>query len=374
MKAKIVVGLGFGDEGKGITTDYLVSQKCIPSNTVVVRFSGGHQASHTVIVNGVKHIFSNYCSGGLRDATSYISEHCCFYPVYILRECDVLMKKYPGVPKLGIHPLAKLTTPYDIAYNRLREKRLSHGSVGVGIGATMQRNQGPYKIHAIDLTNRSILEQKLDQVKKYYQSEALYQYSAKELKYYEETVEFEFKFFYESIEGLVPFWVVGYDFIQDFEHVVFEGSQGILLDMDFGVFPNVTYGNTSSKNAIEICKSLSISDIDMYYVTRCYLTRHGNGWMPNQQQIELVNNGDEINVTNEWQGSLRIGELDRDLIKYALDCDDIYSHGHDKHLVYTCLDQRPGYQPKIPDLVNIQTLLGSFSSDSKDFKTLFSHY
>ena len=90
MKSHIVMGLGYGDEGKGITTDYLASTL---KNPIVVRYSGGQQAGHTVIVDGIKHIHSNFCSGSLRDVPSYFSEHTTFYPVTIARELAVLKPK-----------------------------------------------------------------------------------------------------------------------------------------------------------------------------------------------------------------------------------------------------------------------------------------
>jgi adenylosuccinate synthase len=77
MNAKIVVGLGFGDEGKGITTDWLCSQN---QKSIVIRFSGGQQAGHTVMIgDDKKHIHSNYGSGTLRGVPSYFSEHCSIY-------------------------------------------------------------------------------------------------------------------------------------------------------------------------------------------------------------------------------------------------------------------------------------------------------
>lgn len=365
MKAKVVVDLGFGDSGKGITTDYLVSKY---PDTVVVRYCGGHQAGHTVIKDGVKHIHSSYGSGVMRGAPSYLSEFCCFYPPNMQRELEVLREK--GVnPIHYIHPLAKLTTPYDVAFNRLREKKLGHGSVGVGIGATLAREQSNYKLHAADIKSPAILNAKLEQIKKYYESQ-FYEYNAKEIKYFRETVEMEMVFFQYALRTM-EFNIAPYKYLLGFKHVIFEGAQGILLDMDFGVFPNVTYGNTSSKNAITICNLLNIIDIEIYYVTRCYLTRHGNGWMPESKPITLINNEEEINVTNEWQGNFRVGELNRDLLEYALTCDSVYSHEYDKNLVVTCLDQRPEFFPSsIAFLRKFTRVFGSYSPDSKDFKQL----
>src|SRR5690606_12238557 len=109
MVGKAVIGIGFGDEGKGITTDFLCSRS---RNPIVVRFSGGHQAGHTVVLNGVRHVFSNFGSGTLRGAPTYWAKYCTVNPIGIINELDSLIKK--GItPKLYIDEKCPITTPYD---------------------------------------------------------------------------------------------------------------------------------------------------------------------------------------------------------------------------------------------------------------------
>lgn len=367
MSAKIVVGLGWGDEGKGITTDFLVSHY---PNSIVVRYNGGHQAAHNVVIGDKSHIHSSYGAGTLRGAPSYISEYCCFYPPNMQREYDVLVQK--GItPVLYIHPLAKLTTPYDVAFNRTRERKLGHGSCGLGIGATFLRNEGPYKLHAVDMSNSDVLHQKLDGIRKLYE-EKLLEFSFEEVEYYRDTVSIEIKFFYDGIYSMVrrmrPHFLRGYDILKEYDTVIFEGAQGVMLDMDFGTFPNVTYSYTTSRNAIEICEKLGI-DAEIYYVTRCYQTRHGSGWMSGNDPVQLKNNEREINVTNEWQGSLRTAELDYSILNFAIACDSIYSGTRKKHLIITCLDQRPDFR-LMEHMIggNISSFIKSYSPDCKDFK------
>ena len=88
-KAQIVLGSLLGDEGKGITTDYLCKKN--PFGTIVVRFSGGHQAGHNVKIGKVSHVHSNLGSGTLRGVPSYFSEHCTFYPVTLENELRVIL-------------------------------------------------------------------------------------------------------------------------------------------------------------------------------------------------------------------------------------------------------------------------------------------
>ena len=138
MKARIVLGCGYGDEGKGITTDFLCSHA---SDPIVIRFSGGQQAGHTVIRDGVKHIHSNFGSGTLQNVPTYFTEHTTFYPATILRERARLKAIGIDNPFIAFHPLAKLTTPYDVFANRSCDETMSHGTCGLGVGKTMKRNE-----------------------------------------------------------------------------------------------------------------------------------------------------------------------------------------------------------------------------------------
>jgi adenylosuccinate synthase len=307
----------------------------------VVRFSGGQQAGHTVMRDGKKHICSNFGSGVLQDVPTYLTEHCTFYPNTIAKERAILQDK--GInPLLYIHPLAKLTTPYDVAHNRFREQKLGHGSCGLGIGSTMARNiTTGYKLHAIDLEFPIILAQKLKQISNYYASNLGLGENETYLKFVEEETE-KWNYSFRNMKGDQFLFVQDYEMLNNFDTVIFEGSQGIMLDMDHGIFPNVTFANTTSKNAIEVCKKLGVKP-EIYYITRCYQTRHGAGWMSNEDSIPLINNEEEINVNNEWQKNFRTGEIDYDLLNYSLEVDRIYSSEYVKNtnLVVTCLDQRP---------------------------------
>lgn len=336
MKSHIVLGLGFGDEGKGSMTNYLASKLEKP---IVVRFSGGQQAGHTVVKDDTRHIFSSFGSGTLLDVPSYFSEHTTIYLSNILTERNVLREK--GInPKLFIHPLAIMTTPYDVAYNRLSDGSKG-SSCGLGIGTTMIRHTtSGYKLFAIDVINKKILKQKLEGIKKYY--EKLCAHNG--IRHFQDEYEKYERLFYESIDQEL-FQIKEYDFLLLYENLIFEGSQGIMLDMDHGIFPDVTFANTTSKNALEINKKLEIDieDIETYYVTRTYQTRHGRGWLSNDDKIEIINNEKETNVLNEYQGDFKVCELDYDLLNYSIEIDRIYNKSR-SNLVITCLDQRPSFK------------------------------
>ena len=323
ITAKIVVGLGYGDEGKGITTDYLCSKS---DNPIVVRFSGGPQAAHTVMLDDKKHIFSNFGAGSLRGAPTYFGEHTCFYPATIMREMKKL-KAIGIVPELYIHPLAKMITPFDVFANREDGQNMLNGSCGLGIGKTMERNEGPFKLHAVDLLDKDTLFEKVEAVMHFYRCEGRVDPDMKN-----DLLDFR-----EAIHEII--WRIRLPFfLTDYDDIIFEGSQGILLDMDHGVFPHVTYANTTSKNAHLLLDELDIRDREMYYVTRSYATRHGNGPFT-EKNFVIKNNEEETNVFNKHQGRFKIGPIDYSKLNYAIKVDKIHSWKYRKHLVVTCLDQ-----------------------------------
>ncbi len=352
--AQIIIGVGFGDEGKGITTDFLTRQN---PDSVVIRFSGGQQAAHTVMIDDRKHIHSSFASGALRGLPSYFTEHCTVHPTFLFNEREELKLKNGNI-ELHIHPLAMVTTPFDVFSNRKNVRNLEHGTCGKGVGATMKRNESPFKLFAVDLiAPRTMLIEKLKGIANYYG--------------FEEGVEIQnaLQDFLEAIDS-VEWKIESYNYLNSFSNLIFEGSQGILLDMDHGVFPNVTYANTTSKNAYEICKLLNIENVEMFYVTRSYLTRHGNGWMSNEKDLKLKNNEEETCVFNEYQKDLRFGDLDYELLNYALKLDEAYVAANRKNLVVTCLDQID-VEFKLEKIdVRFDAVYGSYSPYSKDFKRI----
>lgn len=352
--ADIVIGLGFGDEGKGITTDFLASRN---PDAVVIRFSGGQQAAHTVMIDDRKHVHSSFCSGALRGLPSYFTEHCTIHPVFLYNEWKELKDKN-GNTSLYIHPLARVTTPFDVLHNRKDTRNTEHGTCGKGVGATMKRHESPYRLFAADLiTPRSLLIEKLKGIAFYYGfSEG-------------EEIQNALDDFLNAIDQ-IEWNIKGYDYLSSFEHLIFEGSQGIMLDMDHGVFPNVTYAHTTSKNAHEICRQLGIAPIEMFYVTRIYATRHGNGWMSNEKQLPLKNNEEETCTFNEYQGAFRTGDLDYELLNYALKVDEGYGYADRKNLVVTCLDQLDEEFRIERFTTKFDAVFGSYSPYAKDFKRI----
>jgi adenylosuccinate synthase len=119
-----------------------------------------------------------------------------------------------------------------------------------------------------------------------------------------------------------------------FDNLVFEGSQGLLLDQKIGFFPNVTRANTGSKNILDMS-----FNPDIYLITRAYQTRHGNGPMTNRQiPNNIFLDPSETNVFNNNQGEFRRSLLDLDLLLYGINKDEYVRGAENKTLVITCLD------------------------------------
>jgi adenylosuccinate synthase len=329
MNLSLVVGLGYGDEGKGVTVNTLCKD---PKNSLVVRFNGGHQCGHTVVHKGYRHVFSNFGSGTLKGVSTYWSEYCTVDPVGVLKEGNILREK-------GFNPViyydanAMVTTPYDIYKNVRDDNNILNGTVGVGFGATIQRNEDHYHLYMRDLLYPNIREEKLRLIKKYYGNDNRDMIQPMNMFI---TACNDLIKRYEIIEGF------GSLLVHDPDHIIFEGGQGIMLDQNFGFFPHVTRSNTTSQNAIELIKKHRLQNhiITTYYVTRPYQTRHGNGYMSNEGlPIDYIKiNPLETNVDTGKQGKFRRSVLDFDMIKYAISCDKKYNISYNDHLVMTCLD------------------------------------
>lgn len=364
-----IIGLGFGDEGKGLATDYLCSllqDRSTIINPLVVRFSGGHQAGHTVYHNGMPHIFSNFGSGTLRCVPTYWSKFCTIEPIGFLKEYNTLKSK--GVtPKIYIDERCPITTPYDIIANNKDRKDIRNGSCGVGYGKTLEREENFYSLTALDMWYPSILREKFRLIRDYY-------------GWYDTEIE---KTFLDSCEKMCYFIESAFDVPKNYERLIFEGSQGLLLDQHYGFFPNVTRTNTGTTNIKELTKD----SFKTLLITRAYQTRHGNGFMTNRKEHVLnVHNPFESNIRNPYQGEFRTSVLDISLLEYAIKKSNIDIQN--TWLFITCLDIVKGwyrytykgklYTPnnedyfvkEISDILCIRNVLGSYGPSAKDVKVL----
>jgi adenylosuccinate synthase len=337
MKVQAVIGCGFGDEGKGKVVSYLCSQS---SNPLIIRFCGGHQAGHHVMINDkLDHVFSNFGSGTLQGFDTYWSKYCTVDPIGILNELDVL--KIKGIsPVLYIDEQCPVTTPYEKMYNLLLDDFTKHGSCGVGVGQTIKRQEDHYSILMSDLCYPNVLKIKMGILRNYYRD--LFQVILSFKKYFVFCDSFmpnesEINQFLDSCENLLSLKEIklsrGSFGKKVYDRFIFEGSQGLLLDQNIGFFPHVTRANTGTKNILEMGFTPEI-----ILVTRAYQTRHGNGPMTNEGLPHNISpNPYENNSDSTPQGKFRISLLDLDLLRYAINGDKFISSSLFS-LVITCLD------------------------------------
>lgn len=323
MKNYAVIGLGFGDEGKGLVTSFLAGAN---PNHCVTRYSGGPQASHKVMLTeDNEYIFSNLGSGTLQGNHTYINKNCLVDPMSMLDEIIYFVGNKKIQPKVTIHAECTIITPYDIIANRAHKDAINHGTCGRGIGTTIQREEDFYSLKFADLYNKTALKIKLDLIAKYYNNN--------EGNMFRDA-------FLEKAEMLISYEKMNLCFNEDhlLEHNIFESSQGLLLDQNIGFFPHVTRGNVSTKN-------IAKHKPEVFLVTRAYQTRHGNGPMTNlniPHNIKLSKY--EHNISNKFQGDFKVSVLDLDLINYAFIKDEYIRENQYNNLVITCLDNIEEYK------------------------------
>lgn len=321
MKSQAVIGCGFGDEGKGMTVSALAASS---PDSLIIRYCGGQQAGHHVVLrDGCDHVFSNFGSGTLQGHDTYWTPFCTIDPIGIMNELDTLIEKRVR-PTLFINRDCPVTTPYEKSYNQKADKSNRHGSCGVGVGQTFQRQEDHFSIKVIDLYYPITLRIKLQILRdNYYRGE-----------------EVDTESFLSTCDELTNSNTVLCvdDIPPGHDSIIFEGSQGLLLDMHIGFFPYVTRGNTGTKNIAQMGFTPEI-----FLVIRAYQTRHGNGPMTNEDKdFSVPINPYEQNFSDTFQGAFRRTLLDLDLLKYAIDSDTILRKRAGVTLVITCMDLMEG--------------------------------
>ncbi|MER5263245.1 adenylosuccinate synthetase [Actinosynnema sp. NPDC002837] len=324
----IVVGLGFGDEGKGAVVDALCHDAPVTS---VVRFNGGAQAAHNVVVGDRHHTFSQFGSGTLAGVPTHLSRHVLVEPIALAGEANALADLGVADPLrlLSIDADALLTTPLHVAANRAREDargHARHGSCGKGIGETAwygllaDRGATPGEVvegqevigdpgpppTVGDCAHPAVLRAKLDALARFYEPLIGAGPSVDDLVS-----------LYRDFAGAVRVTTgdeVGR--LADRGRLVFEGAQGVLLDQWHGFHPHTTWSTVTPDNARGL---LGHRRATVLGVTRTYQTRHGAGPLPTEDDQVLARFPERHNDTGRYQGSWRAGHLDAVLLRYAVD-------------------------------------------------------
>ena len=318
----IILGAFFGDEGKGQCVN---NKLCGLDNPIVVRFSGANQVGHNVRHNDLTHCFSNYGSGTLRGVPTYWSDKCVCDPTAAAFE-GVSLISQGIVPKIYYSPRCQIVLPCDIVAQRLNSANRTHGTVGTGYKAVLDRVKAGFPVHLIDCLNPLILREKLNCIMKFYYTSESNAVGFNYDKWIEDVCTFANKIQFLSITDVLKNW----------NNVVFEGSQGILLDQSFGIMPHCTPSNTTSQNIWDI-PHITHQTIKTFYVCRPYITRHGNGPFCTDTKIISVN--DPNNQFGDFQGHFRACEFDINLLTHSLQVDNIYNKSKHKSIVISHADE-----------------------------------
>lgn len=317
MKVDVLLGLQWGDEGKGKIVDVLT-----PKYDIIGRFQGGPNAGHTLEFNGIKHVLRTIPSGIFHDkAVNIIGNGVVIDPVVLMSEIEALIKMGVDVKsKLLLSTKAHLILPthrlLDAASEATKGKE-KIGSTLKGIGPTYMDKTGRNGIRIGDISLPNFKDKYTALVEKHKQMLAHHKF-----EYDLTSMEPEW---FKAIEQLKSFQQIESEhYINDAyknnKAILAEGAQGSLLDIDFGSYPFVTSSNTICAGA---CTGLGIAPNrigKVYGIFKAYCTRVGSGPFPTELHDEI---GDKIRNNGREFGSVtgrprRTGWLDLPALKYAV--------------------------------------------------------
>ncbi len=280
-KSVVVLGSQWGDEGKGKIVDLLTE-----SVSQVVRFQGGHNAGHTLVIDDTKTVLHLVPSGILRsDVQCIIGNGVVLSPKALLEEISML--EASGVPvreRLQISPACPLILDYHEALDKAREIKLGKkaiGTTGRGIGPAYEDKVARRGLRVLDLTNLAQLREKLEVILEYHNFSLVNYYKVEPIDIDALMQDIE-----RYAEVLVPMINDVSQMLHDSReagnNILFEGAQGTLLDIDHGTFPFVTSSNTTAGGT---ATGTGVGPLDIDYVlgiTKAYTTRVGSGPFPTE--------------------------------------------------------------------------------------------
>ena len=321
MSIKAVIGKNFGDEGKGLATDYLAMLSQMSGRScIVVRHNGGAQAGHTVEASGKRFVFREISSGTFRGADTL------WAPTF-MPDLYKLSNEIEELSSIGVKPSKILSVPDcpltyidDILINMSLETRRGkdrHGSCGMGIDEAKRRSLlQEYRITPGDIFSEGFegFYKKLIRIRSEYLPERLkaLDLDPSQMGEYGELITDKnvlFNYALQMCRNSSFITLTDESVIKAYGDVIFEGAQGLVLDEENKAFaPNLTSSRTGLTNPDAMLSRLGIeAECEALYVTRTYVTKHGAGKFPYEDIF--LNEGraffDGTNVQNEWQGSIR---------------------------------------------------------------------
>ena len=317
MSVDVLLGLQWGDEGKGKIVDFLA-----PNYDFIARFQGGPNAGHTLEFDGIKHVLHQIPSGIFRkDKLNIIGNGVVLDPVIFMKEITQLHDKFAIDLKdiLTISSRAQLISPVHRLLDKVLEENKGEKKIGStlkGIGPTYQDKIGRHGLRVGDVLSESFRD-------KYKLQKSYHDYFLE--GHYNQKFQNEEAKFFDSIDFLKQFIITDTEYlinknVENNKKILAEGAQGTLLDIDFGSYPFVTSSNTTTAGA---CIGLGISPkkIDeVFGVFKAYCTRVGAGPFPTELFDEI---GKKIGFNGNEFGSTtgrprRCGWLDIPALKYSV--------------------------------------------------------
>ncbi|MFB4213767.1 adenylosuccinate synthase [Shouchella sp. JSM 1781072] len=317
MSSVVVVGTQWGDEGKGKITDYL-SEKA----EVVARYQGGNNAGHTIVFGGKKYKLHLIPSGIFyKDKTCVIGNGMVIDPKALVEELAYLHERDVDTSNLRISNRAHVILPYHIKLDVVEEERKGANKIGTtkkGIGPAYMDKAARIGIRIADLLEKdtfaskvaSVLKEKNRLFEKYYETEG---FSVDEI------VEEYFEYGQQIAKYVVDTSVVLNDALDEGRRVLFEGAQGVMLDIDQGTYPFVTSSNPIA-GGVTIGSGVGPSKIHhVVGVSKAYTTRVGDGPFPTELHDEI---GDQIREVGREYGTTtgrarRVGWFDSVVVRHA---------------------------------------------------------
>ena len=317
MSAVVIVGSQWGDEGKGKMTDYL-SQDA----SMVVRYQGGNNAGHTIVFGGETYKLHLIPSGiFFSDKLSVIGTGVVVNPKAIVEELTYLNDKGVDVSGLRISSRSHVTLPYHILLDECQETakgELKVGTTNKGIGPTYMDKAARVGIRIADLLDKDIFEAKLKSNLK--EKNQLFEkiYNVTPLKFDDIFEEF-YEYGQQIKKYVTDTSVLVNDALDNGENVLFEGAQGVMLDIDHGTYPYVTSSNPIA-GGITAGVGIGPNKVETILgISKAYSTRVGDGPFPTELTDEI---GDYIRETGHEYGTVtkrprRIGWFDSVAMRHA---------------------------------------------------------
>ena len=335
-KSLVVIGAQWGDEGKGKIIDILTEKA-----DLVVRFQGGHNAGHTLVIDGEKTVLHLIPSGIFNDAKCLIGNGVVLHMPTIIKEIEYLESKGIDVQsKLMISSQCPLILPSHIAIDEAREKSLGKNAIGTtgrGIGPVYEDKVARRAVHVMDLFEEDLFRSKLTSLTTYHNFllEKLYESEGTDL----EGTYKDWMSHFNKIKNLI---VDSSEIVNNLKsqgsNILFEGAQGSMLDIDQGTYPFVTSSNTLS-GAASLGSGSGPLDIDgVLGITKAYATRVGSGPFPTEIEDDygkhMAKVGVEFGATTGRPR--RCGWLDLVALRKAVNINSI------SHLCITKIDVLDG--------------------------------